>query len=71
VDWSASWGLKPGWVFDEDNRVLKTGVHADIANCQFTTYTPDSGYVSGRCSIEARAGGHYYVTMKVVFKRAG
>jgi hypothetical protein len=66
VDWSASWGLKPGWVFD---KVLKTGVHGDIANCRFTTYTPDSGYVSGRCSIVAMAGGHYHVTMKVVFKR--
>jgi hypothetical protein len=70
VDWSASWGLKPGWVFDENNRVLKTGVHGNIAKCWFTKYTPDSGYVSGRCSIEARAGGHYHVTMKVVFKRA-
>ena len=67
VDWSASWGLKPGWVFD---KVLRTGVHGGIANCEFTRYTPDSGYVSGRCSIEARAGGHYQVTMKVVFKRA-
>ncbi len=72
VDWSASWGLKPGWVFD---KVLKTGVHGDRANCGFTTNpppagTPGSGYVSGRCSIEARAGGDYHVTMTVVFKRA-
>jgi hypothetical protein len=67
VDWSASWGLKPGWVF---YRVLQTGVHGDRADCRFTTYTPDSGYVSGRCSIEARAGGHYHVTMKVAFMRA-
>jgi hypothetical protein len=67
VDWSASWGLKPGWVF---YRVLQTGVHGDRANCEFTTYTPDSGYVSGRCSIVARAGGHYHVTMKVAFMRA-
>jgi hypothetical protein len=67
VDWSASWGLKPGWVFD---KVLKTGVHGDRADFRFTRYTPDSGYVAGRCSIEARAGGHYLVTMTVVFKRA-
>jgi hypothetical protein len=69
VDWSASWGLKPGWVFD---KVLKTGVHGGDAKCEFTTYTPDtpdSGYVSGRCSIQAKAGGHYYVTMKIVFRR--
>jgi len=66
ADWSASWGLKPGWEFD---KVLKTGVHGDRANCGFTRYTPDSGYVSGRCSIVARAGGDYHVTMKVVFKR--
>jgi hypothetical protein len=66
VDWSASWGLKPGWVFD---KVLRSGAHGDRADCRFTTYTPGSGYVSGRCSIEARAGGHYHVTMKVVFKR--
>jgi hypothetical protein len=66
VYWSASWGLKPGWVF---YRVLKTGVHGDMANCEFTTYAPDSGYVSGRCSIQARAGGDYRVTMKVVFMR--
>jgi hypothetical protein len=66
VDWSASWGLKPGWVF---YRVLKSGIHGDIAHCRFTTYTPDSGYVSGRCSIEARAGGYYHVTMKIAFRR--
>jgi hypothetical protein len=66
VDWSASWGLKPGWVFD---KVLKTGVHGGDAKCEFTTYTPDSGYVSGRCSIVAKAGGHYYVTIKIVFRR--
>jgi hypothetical protein len=66
VDWSASWGLKPGWVFD---KLLKTGVHGDVANCWYTTYTPESGYVSGKCSIQAKAGGHYYVKMKVVFRR--
>ena len=66
VDWSASWGLKPGWVFD---KVLRTGVHGDRANCEFTRYTPESGHVSGRCSIVARAGGDYHVTMKVTFKR--
>jgi hypothetical protein len=67
VDWSASWGLKPGWVFD---KVLRTGVHGDRANCGLDpNSSPSSGYVSGRCSLVARAGGHYYVTMKVVFKR--
>jgi hypothetical protein len=68
VDWSASWGLKPGWVFD---KVLRSGIHGDIANCGLdSNSSPDSGYVSGRCSIVVRAGGYYHVTMKVVFKRA-
>jgi len=68
ADWSASWGLKPGWVYD---KVLQTGVHGDRANCGLDpNSSPSSGYVSGRCSIVAEAGGHYYVTLKVVFKRA-